>query len=258
MTDAADNKARREAITRKVRALLSKTTANGCTEAEALAAAATADELMREHDLTFKDTQAELEAETYGARRRSYSKGAKREHPISNYAATEIGEYWDCKCYQSRRHHPERHNEIVYFGSKSDTEAAHMMLAMLILAADTEFARYWNSYKRPEGIKYNTAYASFMTGMASRLAARLREIKKARNAATTPTTGTALVIVKDRVVATKFATFKRESGLNLGSSGRSASVRSQSAFNEGRAAANRADLGGSRLNNSTRAIGAST
>lgn len=254
MTDAAANKARRDAIARKVRALLSKTTANGCTEEEALAAAQTADELMREHDLTFKDTQVELEADVYGARRRSYSKGARREHPISNYAATAIGEYWDCKCYQSRRHHAERHNEIVYFGSKSDTEAAHMMLAMLILAADTEFARYWNSYKRPEGIKYNTGYASFMTGMASRLAARLREIKKARNAATV-TTGTALVIVKDRVVAAKFATFKRESGLNLGGAGRSSSVRSQSAFNEGRAAANRADLGGSRLNNSTRAIG---
>ncbi len=49
----------KETVMRRVRALLSKTIENGCTESEAFAALAKAQEMMAEHGLTLSDVDAE-------------------------------------------------------------------------------------------------------------------------------------------------------------------------------------------------------
>jgi hypothetical protein len=53
--------AARESIANKIRALLSKTTEKGATEAEAIAAAEKAGELMRAHRLTMTDIEVKAE-----------------------------------------------------------------------------------------------------------------------------------------------------------------------------------------------------
>lgn len=235
MTTSEEYKVKRTKIAAKVRALLSKTTERGCTEAEALAAAKLASELMKEHDLAYGDIQAEVAAEVFGARNRHYrTKG--HDHPIAVYCSVPVAAYWDCKVWRSTKDH-----SVVFFGEQSDTESAHLMLAMLCLAGDTEFASFWNSSKKPFGVHYKTGCASFLHGMAYRVGERLGELKAQRTHA--GATGTSLVVVKDRVVKEKFNIYQQSSGLTLSKRGGKPSIKSRAAYGAGKEAGDRIDLG---------------
>lgn len=70
---ASSNEPSRAKILIKLRALLAKTVSNGCTEAEALAAAEKASAIMEEYDLSYTDVE-QVRDERYGARRRPLPK----------------------------------------------------------------------------------------------------------------------------------------------------------------------------------------
>lgn len=130
------------------------------------------------------------------------------------------------------------------------------MMALLRMAVDSESARYLKSKDRPQGVHGRTLRASFVLGMAERLNNRLREAKKARSDAAQPmATGTSLVIVKDRVVAEKYAQYLRDKGLGrMGKASYGVRTLHGSAYNSGQEAGNRVDIGGVKIGGAMRQI----
>ena len=62
----------RDSLIKKIKALLGKTIENGCTEDEAMTAAAHAATLMEQYDLTFKDIEKEIREQKFAADRRPF------------------------------------------------------------------------------------------------------------------------------------------------------------------------------------------
>lgn len=95
----------------RVRALLAMTTKNGCTEAEAMTAAAMAAKLMEQHDLEAKDVAA-LKDERIAQQSWPFAstERARKMHAAGIYVAVTIAEFFDCKCWRN-------YTEIIFFGS---------------------------------------------------------------------------------------------------------------------------------------------
>ena len=72
----------RAALLAVVRALLKKTTANGCTEAEALSAAAKAKELMDENDITDEELNASEKADNDGGQQQQQQHHARKQADV--------------------------------------------------------------------------------------------------------------------------------------------------------------------------------
>lgn len=234
------NQQQRDRIAAKVRALLTKTVENGCTEAEAMAATAAAQRLMEEYDLTFKDVEEEVKADRYGVRRLSI-----QSNPYGDRIAVAVCAYFGCRVWGDRDG-----KSYCVFGSQTDTQMAVQMISLLSLAIMGEAERYMRSPGRDRGVHGRSAKASFLAGISRRLNERLREMKADRDAAdrTSRSGSTALVVIRQQVVDDKFRTYCRDNGLRLGSGGtRRRTVGSNSAYEAGKAAGSRVDLGGSKI-----------
>ncbi len=151
-------KANREAAANLIRALLSKTVANGCTESEALAAAAKAGDLMDRYALALSDL--ELQAERCGARR-----ATEKRHDVDRIAAS-IARFCNCKSWTES-------GRIVFFGMAHDVEAASYITDLCRSAMDAAFRDHLRSPERMtwQGKAVHGRYLrkSFMVEMAMRL-----------------------------------------------------------------------------------------
>ena len=234
MSDSKDK------ITAKIRALLAKTVENGATEAEAIAASDMAARLMQQYDLAHVDVEAEVQAERYGARHRTPGGNHRKRPHEAILCAKAIGDFWDCKVWSRNK------SSVVFFGSVTDTEFAHDMLDMIVAAMEAEWAGYYRNYAGAGNGR--SMRASFMAGMGTRIAERLREMKAARSAADKAHRGsTALVVVKGAVVTDKFAAYCRQNNMNLSRRYSNRTVRDTHAFGAGKAAGGRVDLGGAKV-----------
>lgn len=155
-------------IKQKIGALLKMTTASGCTEAEALAAAEKAAALMREHGLSEGDI-------TIGqASARSASKGQSARDDLwkivaycTNTAPTVVHE------------HGKRGAELVFVGRDPGPEIAAYLVAVLNRAMDTAIAEFkaGTFYRRRRSdATRRAAVRDFTVGMVGRLSRRLIEI----------------------------------------------------------------------------------
>jgi len=225
--------AQREKILERVRALLAMTVENGCTEAEAMVAAAKAALLMEEYDITFADAQS-VRNEEIGEQIDRYPdpRNPEQLHPGAHWVMIAIAEFFDCKTWFDVVN-------VRFFGMKADAELAHRMLAMVVVAMDCELAP-WLTVHAGTSIDRDLLASSFMQGMAHRIGERLRFMKEARSEKARKR-GTDLVVVKGQLVEAKFADFLRAHGINL-SSGKTAPIDGAS-FLAGWAAADRVDLG---------------
>ena len=189
-----------ESIRARIRALLAKTERNGCTEAEAAAAAAKAAELMDAHSIALADL-----AEHESIDRQTYTFPGQQFGPVVD-CANAIAEFCDVKVWCERT--SDQRRLINYFGRESDAQVAVYLTHLFANAIKVEWQAQLAALPpsdRPHG---NTLRASFCTGMATRLASRLREMKKLRNAKDTGAgrTGRDLVIVKNAEVEAAFQT----------------------------------------------------
>lgn len=182
-----DGKERRDAIAAKIRALLAKTVGNGCTEHEAIAAAAVAARLLEEHDLTVDEV--ELRANPFERRRHVEPDevGQRLWRP-----ASAISELTRTKLWRS----PEGVSPVAYtfFGFDHEVEIATYLLAICGRAMRTEVARYDAdlALRRPEYRR--SRRRAFLDGMADTLARRIRaQIPKAQ-------AGTGLVVLRKELV----------------------------------------------------------
>lgn len=204
-----DNK--REALLARIRALQQKTTANGCTEAEALAAAALVAKLLDRYGFSRSDLEIKLEP--------IIEMGCLGPNgkPIGElvYTVLAIAAYYDCKCWQQETLVRDPRNPqvakirkgVVYFGKDSDVACCIYLTHLCYTALQSGWKDYLANVKLP-GTKNNPQRRDFMRGMAVRLAERLREMKAARNAEHDPAsgrTGNALVVVKNALVEEEFA-----------------------------------------------------
>lgn|SRR5262245_18833614 len=87
----------RESLLDKIRALLSKTVANGCTQEEALAALAKARAMMDVHDVD--DDELALTREEKAILMRE-PRGSEDKHKIKYYLATAVAKFCACESFE--------------------------------------------------------------------------------------------------------------------------------------------------------------
>src|SRR3981081_2247381 len=97
----------------RIQGLRSKTTDNGCTEAEALSSAAKVAELLDRYDLSLTD----VEIRDAPCERREYETYRKKRIPLDGCIGS-IANFCDCRV--CREKNPAGEARYVFFGLRSD------------------------------------------------------------------------------------------------------------------------------------------
>ena len=220
----------------RIRALAAKTVERGCSEAEAMAAAAKVGELLDVYGLSM--SEVELREEACVQRRAAFA-GPARTALRWIYPA--LLRFCECRGWTDGR------QDFVLFGLEPDVQMAEWLLHVVARALANEEARY----------RAGPAYAarreapqavlrSFRYGFADRLSKRLDELADARAtamaerraAAGEGSASTALVVAKERKLDEAF----RGLGVRLRTTYSSATVRDRGAFRSGAEAGGRVGL----------------
>lgn len=229
-----------EAVANRIRGLLAKTTENGATEAEALAAAAKARELMDRYRLT----QSDIEIEAEPIDDIWIERPTAQKLSAVDLCATGISKYCGTKSWYEYKNHKRMWRVI---GLKADTEIARYLYEMLASTIRIETDRFIRTnpvekldWKTPAENAHRTIRVkqSFSVGMARRINGRLHEMARAAETKAKTSTGTALVVVKDHAVSGYFDTL----GIKFSGSLDGPKAFSHSAYDAGRAAGNRVNL----------------
>jgi hypothetical protein len=218
MTD----KTQRAAQLKRIRDLLAKTVENGCTEAEAKAAAAAVDRLLALYEIDL-DEVAVREMDLVQI---TVPGGT---HAVCT-AALNIARFCDCKAWTTNKR-----TSIVYYGFQVDTEIAEYLTMLFMRAIDSEvsnFSAFNMEYNSLGKSGRNEMLHSFRQGMATRLGDRLKDLKSRRDF-TQRGTGTDLVAIKMPLVEQGF----NELGIHLGGAVRTRGARNADAYNAGKTAA---------------------
>lgn len=207
----------------RIEGLRAKTIANGCTEGEALAAAAKVAELLDRYDLSLTD----IEIRAAPCERRAYETHHKKRIPLDDCISA-IADFCDCRVWREKN--PAGEGRYVFFGLRSDVEAAHCLTELIDGAVRAELGRYKTSpeYRRFRHQDRHMANASFALGMVASIADKLIAIKSARDAGNNGT-GRDLVVLKGSVVAAEF----EKLGLGLRTVGRPSRMVSPAAYDAG-------------------------
>lgn len=216
----------------RIRALTEKTVSNGCTEAEALAAAEMVGRLLERYSLTMREVDVrqtpcvEVAVMCAGRRRR----------PIDG-CVTAIARFCDCRVWVTRT---DVALCYVFFGFETDAMLARYLYQVIEAAIATECTAFRARRPRLRGLELRRASDSFQHGMAARVAERLEAMHAERSAsvAAQRTDGTALVLVKHGVVEAAF----QQTGMCLTDSRSLVGPVVGSAFRHGQEAGERVNL----------------
>ena len=182
----------------RIQALRAKTVANGCTEDEALSAAAKVAELLDRHDLSLSD----VELRASSCERRVFETYRKKRIPLDDCIGA-IAHFCDCRVWREKNAAGE--NIYVFFGLAADVEVAHYLAELIDGAVRAELGRFKTSveYSRFRHQQRHLANASFAFGMVVSIADRLVAMKAGRDQANEGA-GRGLVVVKTSVVDAEF------------------------------------------------------
>lgn len=178
----------------RIQGLRAKTTDNGCTEAEALLAAAKVAELLDRYDLSLTD----VEIRDAPCERRAYETHRKKRIPLDDCIGA-IANFCDCRVWREKNQAGEA--RYVFFGLRSDIEVAHYLTELIDTAVRFELGRYKTSadYRRFRHQERHVANSSFTLGMVASIADKLTAMKAERDAVNNGT-GRDLVVLKASVV----------------------------------------------------------
>ncbi len=179
----------RSAAMQRIRALMAKTVANGCTESEALAASAKAGELMDRYGLSFSDVEIKNE--------RCQQHEATDRHHYVELVANAIARFCHCRAWTDE-------GRIQYFGLQIDVIIAGYMTDLCRSAMEVSFKAYLKSDLKPTGQTGRTLRKPFMVAMGRRLSERIRAMATAREKTATTGDGTSLVCLKNAVVEEQY------------------------------------------------------
>jgi hypothetical protein len=234
-----DNRAK---LLERIRNISARTTDNGCTEAEALAAAEMLAKLLSEHGLSMTDVEIGEEKCQIGY----LNTGRKTLHEV-RWCGTAVAEFTDCKVWSARQ---EGSKTIAFFGLPGDVETAIYLMRVIKSSMDIEAPRYLARAKELGELTGRRASHAFLMGMARRVSQRLREIKSHERQAS-QSTGRDLVVIKSAVVRAQFAGL----GIHLRSGSSRAHIGDNGAFAAGQAAGNNVSFNrGVGSNNATLAL----
>lgn len=183
----------------RIQGLRAKTIANGCTEAEALLAAAKVAELLDRHDLSLTD----IEIRNTPCERRTYETNRKKRIPLDDCIGA-IANFCDCRVWREKNALKE--TAYVFFGLRADVEAAHYLAELVDNAVRSELGNYKISaaYRQFRHQERHLANASFALGMVASIGDKLTMMKAARDAVKNGS-GRDLVVLKTAVVDTELA-----------------------------------------------------
>jgi len=188
------------ALLARIQALRSKTTDRGCTEQEAMAAAAKVAELLDRHGLSL----SALELQAQPCERAELATGRSRIGPYDECGPA-VAAYFDC-CFWFETD-PEGRLRHVFFGLPGDVQAAAYLMHLIARAFETEANRYraGPEYTRGRGGRRRALHTSFMLGLSQGVQARLRTMQAERDAAVQASSGRSLVLAKAGVVEAEVA-----------------------------------------------------
>lgn len=221
----------------RIRALAARTVDRGCSEAEAMAAAAKVGELLEVYGLSMSEVELREEA----CVQRVLVFADPRRQALS-WLFPALLRLTGCRGWTVGR------ADYVIFGLEPDVQMAEWLMHVIAGALAWEEARYREGpdYARRRASP-QSALRSFRLGFADRVAARLEELGRHRRAteeaaraeaAASGAAGTALVVLKERKIEEGF----RALGVRLRTVTRSAVVRDRAAYGRGREAGGRVGL----------------
>ena len=218
----------------RIRALAARTVERGCSEAEAMAAAAKVGELLEVYGLSM--SEVELREEICVQRTLTF---ADPRRVALNWLFPALLRFTGCRGWTAGR------SDYVIFGLEPDVQMAEYLMHVVAGALAHEEARWRASpdYARIR-VPPQAALRSFRVGFGDRVAARLDELAAHRRAseaamrAPAAFTGTSLVLLKEQRIEEGF----RGLGVRLRTVTRSATVRDRTAWGQGRAAGERVGL----------------
>jgi hypothetical protein len=216
----------------RIRALAAKTVDRGCSEAEAMAAAAKVGELLAVYGLSM--SEVELREEVC-VQRRLPVLGPVRQ--AMKWLFPALLRLCECRGWTDGR------QDFVLFGLEPDLQMAEYLMAVIARALETEEARYKASPDYAQRRQPAQAVLrSFRYGFADRLGKRLDAMAREREAVEmrnqTMSSGTALVVVKQRIIEERFSGL----GVRLRTVYSTAIVRDRGAYGHGAAAGGRVGL----------------
>jgi len=207
----------------RIQGLRAKTIDNGCTEGEALAAAAKVAELLDRYDLSLTD----VELRDAPCERRAYETHRKKRIPLDDCIGA-IADFCNCRVWREKNRAGEA--RYVFFGLRSDIEVAHYLTELIDTAVRSELGRYktTSDYRQFRHQERHVANASFALGMVASIADKLTAMKMGRDKANNDS-GRDLVVVKAAVVATEL----EKLGLTLRTVNRASRMVSTMAYEAG-------------------------
>jgi len=179
-------------LVQRIQGLRAKTIAQGCTEQEALAAAAKVAELLDRYGLSL----GELDFQAQPCDGIAVQTGRRRMGPIDNCIPA-IAAFFDCRVWaEQAQGQPLRY---VFFGLRADVAAAQYLYELVERAFDTETDAFRAGaiYAGMAGERRSATH-SFQIGLASGITAKLRTLLSAR--ATRANSGRDLVAAKAAIV----------------------------------------------------------
>lgn len=176
----------REKIAKRIRALAAMTTANGCTEEEAVNAAAILARLLKEHNMTVDEAQMR---EQPFAKHREYVEDAVGERLWK--PADGIAHLTGCRYWSSPAGLPP---SITFFGFDHEVEIARYLLDICrrAMTDGEKIVRRSNALVN-EARRRRRVYA-YLDGMADTLRQRIRDLKEPEP------TGTGLIVLRDALI----------------------------------------------------------
>jgi hypothetical protein len=178
----------------RIQGLRAKTIDNGCTEGEAMLAAAKVAELLDRYDLSLSD----VELREAPCERRDFETHRKKRIPLDGCIGA-IAYFCDCRVWREKN--PAGEARYVFFGLRADVEVAHYLTELIDAAVRAELGRFKTSadYRRFRHQERYLANASFTLGMAASIADKLTAMKAQRDAVNSGA-GRDLVVLKTSVV----------------------------------------------------------
>ena len=197
--EGAQDSADVDRVIQRIKGLRSKTLDQGCTEEEALAAAAKVAELLDRYGLTL-DAATLREEQCEGLR---VETDRKRTAPVDDCLVAIAG-FCDCRVWRETTH--EGTLRAVFFGLRPDVAAAGMLHQVVEAAFDSETDRFrgGDTYGRLAGGDRRSAANSFQIGLAHGISGKLMALRTQRQAAMATKSGRDLVPLKASVIDEEF------------------------------------------------------
>lgn len=220
----------RNSIIEKIKALLSKTTANGCTESEMLAALDKASAMMDAYDITDADVKV---ARDEAVMQHADDPNMKDPHNIKWRLSYGVAEFCGVQIYRSRHE-----TGLKAIGMPSDVQFAMWLLDSLADFVFAELYAHLIGCLAPQNER-RVIIRSFTEACCQTISERLLALVERSKAART-SNGRELVLVKDAAIKA----FMKDHDIRLRlCSGYSPSTSDAAAMAAGRAAGERASFG---------------